>query len=275
MSSGESAESVIHAELAVRGGCKAEVYLNGIPLRRQISPEAPFVSIPVHQYLVGGDNRLELLVEPGPTPRRARMPEERLRRMPGASAVARLVRYEEGDFADVENHGELLTEITWQGEADSDEAFPKSLGATAGLGARARWSWQDAPPLTLDEGTLAEIAHVLGTLAQSFERGEAGPVLSLLKVRFDEGMRAYPVNDVETLTRELTAYVREVATEGWRVRPLDPEAFDFRLCAGDRLVELVDRDWLPSLRFFAPDEPEPYGYALMLARVDGRLAVVR
>jgi hypothetical protein len=266
-------DRVVHAELFVRG-CAAELYLNGIPLRRQTAPERPFVSIPVHQYLVPGDNRLEMLVEPGPTPTRARAAEVQ-KRMPGAAAAARLVKYQPGVFADAEN-GELVAEVAWEGAADRDEVFALSLGATAALGARAgRWAWQDAPPLTLDEATRAEILHVLGTIAQSFERGDAAPVLALLKPRFAEGMRAYPANDEETLTRELTAYVREVATEGWKVRPLDPEAFDFRLCAGDRLVELVDRDWLPSLRFLAPDEAEPYGYPLTLARIDGRLAVVR
>ncbi|MFT3764621.1 MAG: hypothetical protein QM820_03750 [Minicystis sp.] len=266
-------EHVIHAELFVRG-CTAELYVNGIPLRRNVWPVKPFVSIPVHQYLVPGDNRIELLVEPGPTPSRAREAAV-MRRMPGAAAAARLVRYEEGEFTDVE-YGEQLAEVAWEGEADTDEVFAKSLGATAGLGERSgRWSWQDAAPIVLDDATRAEIAHVLGTIAQAFERGDPGPVLSLLKVRFEEGIRAYPVNDEATLTKELTAYVHEVANEGWKVRRLEPEAFSFRLCAGDRLVELVDKDWLPSLRFFAPDDEEPYGYALMLARIEGRLVVVR
>ena len=254
--------------------CTAELYVNGIPLRRNVWPEKPFVSIPVHQYLVPGDNRLELLVEPGETPARAREAAV-MARKPGAAAAARLVRYEEGDFTDAEN-GEILAEIGWEGQADADEVFAKSLGTTVALGSRSgRWSFQDAPPLTLDDATQAEIWHVLATIAQAFERGDPGPVLSLLEVRFAEGIRAYPVNDEATLAKELTAYVHEVANEGWKVRPLNPEAFSFRLCAGDRLVELVDEDWMPSLRFFAPDDEEAYGYSLMLARIDGRLVVVR
>lgn len=278
----EVSDHVIYAELLVQG-CTAELYVNGVPLRRRRSGGAPlpgssagpFASIPVQQYLVPGDNRIEILIEPGPTPRRAREPESSMRRMPGAAAVARVVRFEEGAFVDSEN-GEILAEVKWEGAADEDEAFPKSAGVTAALGARSgRWSWQDAPPITLDDATGAEIAHVLGTVAQAFERGDPAPVLALLKTRFDEGIRAYPRNDSETLTKELSNYVRDAAADKWKVRSLDPGAFDFRLCAGDRLVELVDRDWQPSLRFEVPEEDEPYGYPMMLARIDGRLAVVR
>ena len=66
-----------------------------------------------------------------------------------------------------------------------------------------------------------------------------------------------------------------MATEGWQVLPLEPEAFDLRLCAGGRLVEAVNRDWLPSVRFLAPDEEEPYGYPMLLGRIGAELAVVR
>lgn len=266
-------EHVIHAEIELTR-CTAELYVNGIPLRRKSHPGDRFASLAAHQYLIGGDNRLELLVEPGPTPSRARAVEERTRAMPGSAAIARIVRYEAGGFANHEE-GEVLAEVKWEGEADTREAFPKSAGATVALGSRSRWSWQDAPPLTLDEATRAEIEGVLSTVSRCFEQGDPAPLLRLLAPRFDEGIRAYPVNDRETLTRELSAYVNEVAHDGWKVRPLDPEGFDFRLCAGDRMVELVDRDWLPSLRFFAPDEPEPYGYVMFLARIDGRLAIVR
>jgi hypothetical protein len=266
-------EHVIYAELHVRG-CTAELYLNGIPLRRNVSPVQPFSAIPVHQYLIPGTNELEVVIEPGPTPSRARRGST-MKAAVGASAVARLVRYEEGQFTDSEE-GERLVEIRWEGATDTQEVFPKSVAKQVALGARSgRWCWQDAPPLVLDEATHAEIEGVLGTVARGFARGDAKPVLELLEPRFNEGIRAYPVNDAATLTAELTDYVREVANEGWIVHPMRREEHDFRLVAGERMVELVNRDWRPTLRFKAPEDEEDVPYAMMLARIDGRLKVVR
>jgi hypothetical protein len=281
----------IYAELHVRL-CTAELYLNGIPVLRNISPALPFSSIPVHQFLVPGANWLEVVVEPGPTPSRARDGESR-RVAAGASVVARLVRCEEAPFtmdepsapppAPAPVEGEKLAEITWNGDPFEITTFPRILAVERDLGPQAgRWSWQDAPPLCLDDATRAEIASVLATVAGAFEGGRSSGALDLLQTRFAEDARAYPVHDPRTLKAELVSSIRRAANEGWSVRPLDPARQDFRLCAGGRLVELVDRDWLPSLRFYSGatmgDEPAPDGeipYAMMLARIAGRLVVVR
>jgi hypothetical protein len=265
-------ETVIHAELAVRA-CTAELYLNGIRLRRQVAPERPYVSIPVRQYLVPGSNHLEMVVEPGQMPSQARQGKEKTAK-PGASAVARLTRYEEGQIAFAKN-GEKLIEIRWQGSAD-EETFPKILGAESSLGpVHGRWSWQDAPPLCLDEATRTEIADVLATVARAFERGDPAPMIDLLAVRFVDVVRAYPANALSALNEDLAHWVRTFGSKGWKVLPLAPEQHDFRLCAGNRLVEVVDRDGLPSLRLKPPDEEEPHPYAMLLARIDGRLVPVR
>jgi hypothetical protein len=273
-------KTAIYAELHVRL-CTAELYLNGIPVLRSLSPARPFSSIPVQQYLVPGVNWLEAVVEPGPTPSRARDGETR-RVAGGASVVARLVRCEEAPF-DASEEGEKLAEITWSGDPHETSTFPRILAADKDLGPQAgRWSWQDAPPLTLDDATRAEIAGVLGTVAAAFESGRSSGALDLLQVRFADDARAYPVHDPRTLKAELVSSIRRASNEGWSVRPLDPARHDFRLCAGGRLVELVDRDWLPSLRFYSGatmgDEPAPddeIPYAMMLARIGGRLVVVR
>jgi hypothetical protein len=269
----------IYAELHVEG-CAAELYLNGIPLRRSRASDRPGASLPVHPYLVPGVNELEVLVEPGPTPSRAR--EAATPRLAaGASVHARLVRHA-GQLTHPDA-GERIAELTWRAAAAAPELFPQSLRVQATLDPPAgRWSWQDAPPLVLDASTHAEITSVLAAVAGAFERGDPSPVIDLLRVRFADGIRAYPGGGPASLKAETASYIRRAANEGWGVRRLDPAQHDFRLCAAGRLVELVDRDWQPSLRFYSAatmgDEPAPddeIHYAMMLARIDGRLQVVR
>ncbi len=271
---------IVYAELHVHG-CTAELYLNGIPLRRCASPASPSASIPVHEYLVPGANALEVVVEPGPTPSAART--TRTAAPPaGASVTARLVQREAQSFGDGLD-GEELAALAWNGPANEAVEFPLALHVEKDLGPRAgRWAWQDAPALVLDDATRAEIAAVVATVADAFESGRPAKAVDLLEVRFAEHARAYPDHDPRTPRSELSSSVRRAANEGWSVRALDAAAHDFRLCAGGRLVEIVDEDWAPSLRF-APggtvaDEPvdeEEIPVPMLLGRIDGRLCVVR
>lgn len=268
-------DEAIHAELAVRG-CAAELWLNGFPLRRKKHPGDPFASIPVHQYLVSGENRLELVVEPGVRPRESRTGAE-TKRLVGASAVARLVRYPVLAFADV-SEGTLLGDVAWTAPTDRSEAFPLVLSGSFVVAAPfGRYGFQDAPALCLDEATRDECAALLARLHRAFVRGEAATVRALLDVRFQEGLRAYPANEPALLDRELADYVAEVAGPDFEVLPLAPSQHDFRLVGGGRAIELVDRDLLPSLRFRGPDDgdDEVTGFALTVCRLGGHLTVVR
>ncbi len=228
-----------------------------------------------------GINALELVVEPGPTPSIARAPWKN-RVAAGASATARLVRREAHGFGEPPRDEELAS-LTWKGDPRAPTAFPAILHVEEDLGPLSgRWSWQDAPPLTLDDATRAEIAAVLATVANAFESGRPSEALDLLQVRFADHARAYPEDNPRTPRAEMSSSIRRAASEGWSVCRLEPSAHDFRLCAGGRLVEIVDRSWLPSLRFASGatvgDEPmseEEIPFPMMLARIDGRLCVVR
>ena len=57
----------------------------------------------------------------------------------------------------------------------------------------------------------------------------------------------------------------------WAIKPIDPASFDFRACAGGRLLELVDRQFRPILWA----ESTHYPLAVMIGVVDGRIQMLR
>ena len=63
----KSDQKMIHVEMEHKN-CSAEVYINDIPLDKYDAGDQPFISIPAHEYLIDGINKLELVVNPGPTP---------------------------------------------------------------------------------------------------------------------------------------------------------------------------------------------------------------
>lgn len=264
---------VIYAELEVKA-CTAEIYLNGFPLSRLVPPTTYFEATAAEEYLISGENELEILIEPAPRPSQARI-ERRDLATPGASATARVVRYPEGAFTEPEN-GEILAEVNWLGRPEV-AVFPQSIARTFGLGSRsARWAWQDAPPLVLDEPLVLEARATLDEVARALRNGSVDAFWKATRVRTREGMQAYPAireDEARAELETLLAYYRQFPDP---VLPFRPERHDFRLVARDRVLHCVDDDGSASLRLKNPeDEGDIVPYPLFLARIGERLEVVR
>jgi hypothetical protein len=266
------ATEVIHAQLEIKA-CTAELYVNRIAVARLRPDTALVTSISVPQLLVPFDNEIELLVEPGTSPSRART-EYHEETLSGASAVARLVRFSGEVVTNVEN-GELLAEVQWKSQDGVRDAFPKAIARQASLGALAgRWSWQDAPPLVLDDALVDEARAVLSELGQALRRGSAAAFRELVAVPCSEALRAYPALTEEYVNATVEQDVEHYHRSPDPVLPLVRERHDFRLAAADRMLECIDKDWLPSLRLRDPSGAI-VPYPVFLARLEGRLRVVR
>jgi hypothetical protein len=263
---------VIYAELEVEG-TTAELYVNGFPLTRLAPETTHFEAIAAQEYLVSGDNELELLVEPGTSPSRART-EYHEERLSGASAVARLVRFPDNVLTEVQN-GELLADIQWKSQDGFREAFPKAIAKRAALGPLSgRWPWQDAPPLVLDDALVEEARAALSALGEAFRRGSAVEYRVLLEAQSSDALRAYPALSEAFVESDLELLVAHYHRSPEPVLPLVRERHDFRLAAGDRMLQCIDKDWRASLRLRDPSGQE-VPYPVFLARLDGRLRVVR
>jgi len=264
---------VIYAELEVNA-CTAELYVNGFPLSRLAPETTHFEATAAQEFLIPGDNTIEILVEPGTQPSRART-EQRDLATPGASVIARLVRYPDGVFTEAAN-GEILAEITWLGRPEV-AAFPQSLSRPASLGPQhGRWAWQDAPVLALDEALVLEARAVLDEVARTLRSGDVDAAWRATEIRVRDGLRAYPSLGEAEGRAELEKVLAYYRSSPDPVRPFTPERHDFRLVARDRALQCIDSDWSASLKLENPSDPGTVvPYPLFLARIGDRLQVVR
>lgn len=269
------ATHVVHAQIEARG-CTAELYLNDIPVSRIHPGRTAFESVAVEQLLVPGKNRIEVLVEPGSRPSRARL---EARDLPAVDfeAIGRLVRLPDGEFTDPEN-GEVLAEARAVRPPDTTGVlgFPRSAIAEVDLGAaHGRWAFLDAPLLVLDDALVAEAGRVLDEIARAYRDLSAPRLWALSELHIRDSLRAYPAVSEASLRADLEEILAHYGRVADRVVPRDESRHDFRLVGGGRLVECVDDDWAPSLRLRDPDDGSAVPHPVLLARIDGRLRVVR
>lgn len=262
-----------HAELIVRN-CAAELYLNDIPIRKLDAKVQSFISIPVHQFLVSGANVLQLVVNPGGSPSQARQGATELP-VAGVCAEARVVRYTEGMYTGDPGAPKLAT-VGWQPGPARTARFPVIAEARFDAGpAFGRWAWQGADTINMQWDSKA-IMQVVRTVHEAFRTGLAAAVLALGELRLQEGARAYPARPLEGLrARQVDYLARNARREGWAVVPLDPQQHDFRLCAGGTMVEIIDRNWEPSIRSFPMGTTGAFPFPMFLSRIQGQIVISR
>jgi hypothetical protein len=264
---------MIHVELNITN-CSAEVYLNDIPLKKLDTPQQPLISIPAQQFLIEGTNCLELVVHPGKTPSLAKQGAARFS-VPGAAAEARVVRYVEGMYTG-DPAAEKLAVVSWHAQGAEPETFPKILDKEFNLHpAFGRWAWQDADTIDLRKDGQA-IRKVVQAVFEAFRTGEAAAVLQLGALRLEEGARAYPARSLDSLRRRQADYFTRNATrEGWAVEPLDDAQFDFRICAKGKMVEIIDRNWQPTIRSKPMQSGDVFPFPMFLSKLKGQFVVIR
>ena len=255
--------------------CEVELYVNGIPIRRSSTNQA-FASIPAHQFLVDGANEIELVINPGSTPSQARTTQRELDAT-GVQVVAKLVKYPVGVYpGDVS--GEILGMVQWTGQNAKKEMFPKILATKIELGPLfGRSLWQDAEKVTLDKKTLAEISAYVEKFYAAFAASRGQEMLDFAKIRLEESDRFYPGKNP---AKENALFLNDVEerkqNKHWKVTPLRPALFDFRLVAQGRMVEIVNSDWKsPFHGTFDDDSDEPYTYRMFLSKIKGQWVMVR
>ena len=266
-------ETIVYAEVEATD-CLAVLYLNGIPLFAAGRRGVIFNSLPVRQFLVEKTNQLELVVEPVERPSEARGHFRKLT-LTGKKATARLVRYPEGEVARVEN-GQVLVELSWASDG-LEATYPLSfIGQALVPEATAHWSWQDAPLLELDDSLRNEAVRCIETLADTIRRRDLDGFMAATEVKLADAFVAYPRQTQAGARNELGAFIEFWTRDGADpIVSLDPDAHDFRLVAGGRMLEAVDRDGYSSLRLRDPKDGEAIPYPLYLARIGGVLRVVR
>ena len=264
--------------------CEAEVYINGIPIR-YYKEHAQASSVPLLPYVIEGMNTLELVIDPGPTPSKAlegaEVVENAKRTNEKGFAEAKVVRYPDGVYPG-DPSGEVLATLGFDVIAATAKkpriaraTFEIKKGDEPNL---VRWAWVDAKKIDLKKDE-ENIRRTVEYVWQCFSRGDfTGEMFALNQVSFQESFHAYPASlDVDANRRDMEEYFRNLAAKpDWAVEPLDMNQFDFRLCADDRMVQIINKNWMPTVRsLMMKSSGRVINYAMFLGKVNGKFVALR
>jgi hypothetical protein len=253
-------------------GVSAEAWLNGVPLLR--TPRAGGdACVPVHEFVIAGDNRLELVVEPPPAgsapgPARAVIGDG----MAHAEATLLLPRI--GQLAS-DQSARVLGQAAWASPEGEVFRPPLRLAQALDIPVRfPRWRWLDAPPVADIDGLRGAAATYLQDVAIALSRGDAEHLVVAAKLRFEELALAYQRPLADDLARWRARVQLLHAQKALRPELPTPESLLLRPVADGRLLECLAADGLPVLRSARPDGSCVY-WPLRLAAVERRFYPLR
>jgi hypothetical protein len=267
------AETIIYADLFTEGfeDCRAELYVNGFPVGRVGGDMQPYVASPIPEFLIDGENRLEVVLGAGPTPAVSRNGEATCPRA-GANmlARARIARFIDGEMTGPAQ-GETLAELRWSGEGE--DTLPKVIATIVDLGKQfGEWKWQTAEKLTLDDATVKSATEFIKMIQKNYSECKPEEIAKVAGFKHAEAVRAYPaygaIDFGEMFIEELKAMADHPK---WKPGDLPVEEYDLRLIADGRLIEAIGRDWRPIVRMAEGD----FGFPLIIGRIDGEWQILR
>lgn len=134
--------------------------------------------------------------------------------------------------------------------------------------------WLNAKPQTLDEKTVNELKDFVARIRDSIEEGDAEPILAISTEMYRDVAAAYDISAEERAGLFRRLLRQESPKPYWIFETTEDEDFSFRLCAGNRLIECVSRDWKPIVR----GVPSPEGrflYPMLVGKLNGEWIIMR
>lgn len=228
-------------------GCDAEVYLNDIPVTRLIEFRKEGTALPIHSWIVPGDNELKLVVNPGPEPALAQQPGRGQAIKPDAWAKARLVPVPLGAPPP---DGPAYIEVNFVADASLPPDAPVVRRATGRLPiAFGRRIWEKGDRIesltpALEASALAFVREIRDVL----QRGDGPRFASLMRDKINDLAPSYGLNPQPELAHSVDLWQRAAKAPDWDLAPIDPALASLRLCGSNRCLECVDKEWQPLIR---------------------------
>lgn len=229
--------------------CAAEAWINGIPVARCSAADGVQRQFPVHEYLIAGINKFQLVVEPGPTPSRAFEPNPKPLTVPGDFfARMRFMRMPAGTFPE-DPRVQTLFDLNYRPPAGTILPVPAVLEAESGAPPWAsRPSWLDAQPVPDTPASRAFVANFLTQISQAMNGGDVEPYLAAARIRAQEVAAAYQLGAEAQMESFRAQFKRISARPGFQMAPIVPDDLDLRWCGGGRVIDCVDKKGQPVLR---------------------------
>lgn len=257
-------------------GCAAELWLNDLPVGRT-SLQQPTLCLPVHEYLLAGSNRLELVIDP-PTPGQPETGPAYKLSEGVVGAWARLLLPRMGAPGH-EGEARTLAELVWAAAEGDIYQLGHRVAVDATLPVKfPRWRWLDAPPLAA-QGSLQEIKPLvldcLQRIAMAMAKGDVDSFVSASRLRLEELAVAYqqPLADVSARLQSRLQLLH--ATKALKMVIPDAASLQLRVCANGRLLECLGPDGEAALRTLAAPDGSSAAWPLRVALVNGQCHILR
>jgi hypothetical protein len=280
-------ESIVYYLNVSINGYDAEVFVNGAPILTSTAAY-PCIAFPtVSEWMASGENEIKVVISgvappPSPPPKLPGEEEGFVERLPDRGAELSPSRVKvalcQGEMGTLPELGQedVLGTLEWSPPGGGAPPLP----AVATLRREVshpygRWSWQDADPISLDRATVEEITGVVRSIHAAMAARRVEPLADLMDIKFDEVGRCYDLSPEEAEEKMAMGFEDIFETEGWDVADLNPDELDLRLCCGDRVVEVRNKDGRPSIRQREPIDEGDWAMPIFLARHAGRFVVVR
>lgn len=260
-------------------GCEAEALLNGIPVAR-VHAGRPRAMVPIHEYTLAGNNRLELVIGPRPaaTPEQSEKADQpALPLVANGKAFARLriLLPRAGNAVD-ETSARSLAQLDWAPSAGEVYKAPLSLSEYVVLPVSfPRWRWLDAPLVEATPALQLQAGALLTRLSQELSDGEIDGFIAATRLRTEEMATAYQILPDEAVTRLRDHLAGLPAAGPLNWFPLPPEGPVLRRIARGRLLECLDASGEPAMRTMPDEQGNNHLFPMRLAAVEGKLYVLR
>jgi hypothetical protein len=252
-------------------GCAAEVLLNGVPIAR-VSPAQPLALLPVHEFVMAGDNQLSLVVQPSPSGTfdvsDAQLSDGK------AWASVHLLLPRIGQTAHPFN-ARTLAHLDWRLPADQFYETPLLITKSVQLPiAFPRWRWLSVPVLAEHVSVRDPAVKLLRRLAADLVRGDPESFLDAARLRIEEVALAYQRKPADEVGR-WRAQIRALR-DGPALKPHMPsmQSLVLRRVASGRLLECLGADGLPALRA-SREDGSGHVWPIRIACVDTQLHILR
>jgi len=259
-------EYMLHLDMQVKD-CIAEFWVNGIPVTRLDSEVHSFNSLIAHHFLLDGLNTFEVVINPGPTPSLARATniidnDEKHSAEP--KAIIQLMKYTVGAFVGDNDAGQILMQLNWEYDqkVHGEMHFPIVTKSSYQLGKHlGTWVWQTCPPLNL-ANEREQIIAVLADIYKSFITGNSARVVGFLMPYIQDAERALPGYSAAEQINDITNDINDNVQLTENASVFDIDKLDFRVCGQGNIVQIVNKDWLPTISIPLGQEYDDDKYAL-------------
>jgi hypothetical protein len=248
-------------------GCRARITVNDGPVMTTPGTRSLKSEYTVNDWLRQGTNRLRVSAEP-PAGQDALDQQKAFLR--GKVTV--------GDMTVPREQREIVELLEFELDLARDTgAYPivmaDEFDVPTGFPA---WSWTRAPVLTVNDGLRAEAARAVQSVWEALQRRDLDRVMELQRVRMREMSLSMfqPLDERIADTRGDLERLTGDATN--RLRPLDPDAYEYVLFADGRIVRVDCPPGFPPIRYDFEGTTVFAGIPVLLARNGyGRLEWVR